>query len=256
MEIKWYGTATLAFSASGRKILFDPFLPMNCALPSPPLEELGSAGDIFITHGHFDHLNDVPRVMAAGQNLVYCSAETARVLLREGVQASRIVAIKPGDVIECGPFTLRVYRGKHIKFNSQLILKTVFNRRIVAYRENLRALLKMLRRYPQGQVLVFIIEAEGKRILHLGSLNLDPAEQYPEQVDLLSLPYQGRSDLESYALPFIRRFRPQGVYLHHFDDSFPPVSSRVDIKSFLAVMEKEFPQTRVIVPDYEDNIVI
>ena len=40
MEVKWYGTATLAYSAEGKTILFDPFLPMNLKLPQPELNEL------------------------------------------------------------------------------------------------------------------------------------------------------------------------------------------------------------------------
>ncbi len=256
MEIKWYGTATIAFSSGDKSILFDPFFPMNNSLPSPQVDDLASVGDIFITHGHFDHLIDVPRVVTAGGGRVYCSETSSMALLREGVDPSRITTIKPGDLIEDGPFKVRVFRGKHIKFNGKLILKTLFNRRIFSYRENLRSIVKELRRYPEGQVLVFLVEAEGKKVLHLGSLNLDDTEQYPSEVGLLSLPYQGRSDLSDYTLPFIRRFKPGFVYLHHFDDSFPPISSQVDIEPLINVLMTDYPETRVIVPQYGEAVVV
>lgn len=236
--------------------MFDPFFPMSSSLPSPPIGEPAAIGDIFITHGHFDHLIDVPRVVAAGAGRVYCSETSSLALLREGVDPSRIVTVRPGDRIEVGPFTVWVYRGKHIKFNGKLILKTLFSRRVITYRKNLRTMLKELRRYPQGQVLAFLIEAEEKNILLLGSLNLDDSEQYPLEIDLLLLPFQGRSDLCQYTMPFICRFQPKLIYLHHFDDSFPPVSSQVDLKPFLNVMKKEHPGIRVIVPEYGETVVI
>lgn len=249
MEVKWYGTAALTFSAGGKTILFDPFLPMNRNLPQPDLSELADCGDIFITHGHFDHLIDVPKVVASGGGPVFCSKTAAETLTREGVKEADIIVVKPGDLIERGPFRIAVYRGKHIRFDSKLIMKTLFNRRLVSYRQNLKLMLKESRRYPAGEVLVYLIEVEGKSILHLGSLNLDENERYPDKVDVLTVPYQGRSDLPSYALKFIRRLQPETVYLHHFDNSFPPVSSPVDVQPLINSVSKVFPGIRVIRPD-------
>lgn len=249
MEVKWYGTATLAYSAEGKTILFDPFLPMNRKLPQPDLNELAACDDIFITHGHFDHLIDVPKVVASGGGPVFCSKTAAEALIREGVKESNITVVKPGDLIERGPFRITVLRGKHIRFDLKLIMQTLFNRRVIIHRHNLKLMLRESRRYPAGEVLVYLIEAEGKRILHLGSLNLDETERYPITVDVLTVPYQGRSDLPSYALKIMRRVQPQIAYLHHFDNSFPPVSSPVDVQPFISSTKKQFTGLRVIIPE-------
>lgn len=66
LEIKWYGTATISFSEDDRSILFDPFLPMNPDHRLFTAGELASVGDILITHGHFDHLADVPQIVGMG----------------------------------------------------------------------------------------------------------------------------------------------------------------------------------------------
>lgn len=42
----------------------------------------------------------------------------------------------------------------------------------------------------------------------------------------ISLNDAGRSDLDDFTLHFIRRIKPQAVFLQHFDDSFPPVSNQ------------------------------
>ena len=249
MKVKWYGTATLVFSAEGKTILFDPFSPMNRELPRPDLSELAGCGDIFITHGHFDHLIDVPQVVAAGGGPVFCSEVAAETLLREGVDIRDITVLQPGKPVERGPFKVTAFKGEHIRFDLKLILQTLFNRRVISYRRNLGALLKGAVRYPKGEVLVFLIEAAGKRVLHLGSLSLDEDERYPEEVDILTIPYQGRSDLVSYALPFIRRIQPKTIYLHHFDDSFPPVSSPVEVQPFVDAVTENFPGIGIVLPE-------
>jgi L-ascorbate metabolism protein UlaG (beta-lactamase superfamily) len=249
MEIKWYGTATLAYEAEDQTILFDPFFPMNPALPTPNLKELAGYGEIFITHGHFDHLIDVPAVVEAGGGPVFCSAEAAETLGREGVAQSKTNVIGPGDQIERGPFKITAFRGKHIRFDLKLILQTLFNRRMIAHSRNLIPLLKGSLRYPKGEVLVFLIEAEGKKILHLGSLSLDDEVRYPRGVDLLMIPYQGRSDLLTYTPKFLERLEPQALYLHHFDDSFPPVSSPVEVQPFIDWVKEGFPGMKLIQPE-------
>ena len=82
----------------------------------------------------------------------------------------------------------------------------------------------------------------------MGSLNLADGEDYPQGLDILALPFQGRSDLETYALSFIEKIRPKTIYLHHFDDAFPPVSSSVATGIFIRNVEKDFPDIKVIVP--------
>ena len=249
MEVKWYGTATLVFSVEGKTILFDPFFPMNSGLPRPALSELAGYGEIFITHGHFDHLIDVPAVVAAGGGPVFCSEVAAETLLREGVKMEDIAVLKPGQTVERGPFKVTALKGKHVRFDLKLILQTLFNRRVVLFRRNLIPLLRGSLRYPKGEVLVFLIEAAGKRVLHLGSLSLEEAVRYPGDIDILTIPYQGRSDLSSYALQFIRRIQPETIYLHHFDDSFPPVSSPVKVQPLVNAVRKNFPEIRIVLPE-------
>lgn len=254
MKAKWYGTAAIAFTAKGKTLLFDPYFTVNPDLPKPNLLELASCGEIFITHGHFDHLVDVPRVIEAGGGPVFCSEIAAKSLLREGVKQKDICVIKPGDKIVRGPFKIIAFRGKHIRFDPKLILQTLFNRRVALYRQNLMPLVQASLRYPKGEVLVFLIEAEGKRVLHLGSLSMDEQERYPERVDILTLPYQGRSDLLTYSPRYISRLQPKSIYLHHFDDSFPPISSPIDVEPFIAEMARDFPGTKVIQPKLFETV--
>lgn len=256
MEIRWFGTATISFSYQNYSILFDPFLPMNQKLPSPSIDKLAAMGDIFITHGHFDHLMHVPRVLKAGDALVYCCEVAADSLLREGVDKDRIGIIQPGKKLVKGPFQIKVYKGAHIKFDLPLIFKTLLSRRTLSNIKSLKSLLRLAKLYPEGEVFVYEISAGGKTVLHLGSLNLDTIETYPKKADLLTLPFQGRSNIDNYAIKFIERLEPKALYLHHFDDSFPPVSSRVYTSNFIQLVNANYPKLSVVVPQYEEVIII
>jgi L-ascorbate metabolism protein UlaG (beta-lactamase superfamily) len=250
VEIRWFGTATLTFSSRGHSIIFDPFFSFNKELPRPTIEELAQCGDIFITHGHFDHLINVPQILKASEATVYCTETAAASLVREGVDQSRIKVIKPGDCLDNGLFKLKVYRGEHIKFDLPLIIKTLFSRRAITNFKDLRRLVSLAKLYPQDEVLVFLIEAGDKTVLHMGSLNLAANVEYPTEVDLLTLPFQGRSDLDTYTPKFIERLKPAALLLHHTCDSFPPVSSPVRTEDFTRAMELRYPGLKVIRPFY------
>ncbi len=237
-------------SHAGHRILFDPFVPMNTNIQYTSVQELAQMGDIFITHGHFDHIIRVPEVLALGKSKVHCSAETAQQLIRAGASAEQVVSINPGDTISHGPFTIRVHKGQHIKNDLQLVLKTIFNRRIVSHYKELINIVKAHKKCPQGQVLVYEISLDNIKILHLGSLNLCSDEEYPQDVNVLCLPLQGRSDLLTYALVFVEKIKPQSIFLHHFDDAFPPISSTIDCNPFADLVRRSYPSIAVTIPEY------
>ncbi len=256
MILQWYGTASILIKEEDTSVLFDPFVSMNEKIDAFSPEIAADVSNILITHGHFDHLVDVPAIIQNTDKSVYCSKTAAETLLNCGVNAKQIHTISPGDKFQIGSFKFRVLEGKHIKFDLKLILKTLFNARVVKYKENLKKILRENRKYPAGEVLVFEIEANGKKLLHMGSLNLDENEVYPQEADVLTIPFQGRSDISEYFMKFVKKLKPKAIYLQHFDDTFPPVSSAVDLQELKEEMSKSFPHIKVIIPEYGEAITV
>jgi L-ascorbate metabolism protein UlaG (beta-lactamase superfamily) len=249
MRLKWYGTATILLENDKTQLLFDPFLSLNRATFKPSLDDLAVVENILVTHGHLDHIIDIPVIIKHGGNkaMVYCTKTPREVLTLKGVPNERIQKIAPADVLNIGAFEVRVLNGKHITFNKGMILKTFLNPRVLAYRGNIKFLSKENKVCIEaGETVVYDIYSAKKRVLLLGSLNLDEHTEYPEGVDLLILPFQGRSDIGSYAISFIDRLRPKKVLLDHFDDTFPPVSSYVDTRLFIKLMADKHPDIPVI----------
>ena len=251
ISLKWYGTATILLEQDGTKLLFDPFFFLRGRCFTPPVDGFSDIENILVTHGHLDHIADIPAILkqSAGTATVYCTAKPREVLISRGVDETRIRQITPGDHLSFGPFEVRVLKGKHIAFNMGLVIKTLFSPRVLANLDNLRYLQKENRIFVEaGETVVYDISAADKRILLLGSLNLDDGTEYPEGADLLILPFQGRSDISRYAMPFIDRLQPKKVLLDHFDDAFPPISSSVKTGLFISLMRRKYPGIPVICP--------
>ena len=89
-------------------------------------------------------------------------------------------------------------------------------------------------------------------ILLAGSLNFAPEdlETYPDNPDLLILPYQGCLDREARTQEMIERVHPKRILLSHFDDAFPPVSRNVDLRGLGRLTKTEYPQIPVVRPTF------
>ena len=251
MKIKWYGTATILLEQDGIQLLFDPFLSRNNKGFVPPLDELSAMENILITHGHFDHTVDIPVILkhGKGKTTVYCTEKPREALMLKGVEEKHIQKINPGDILNLGPFTLRVLKGKHIIFNKALVVKTFLSPRVLIYRNNLKYMLKENKNCAEaGETVAYNISTTDKRILLMGSLNLDCNTEYPKGMDLLIMPLQGRSGIANYSLQFIDRLQPKKVLLDHFDNTFPPISSAVKTTPFISLMQKKYSGIPVICP--------
>lgn len=249
MKITWFGTASLLIENEKDRILIDPFLPLRGAENHPSLLDYRKEESILITHGHIDHLASIPSILRGLDATVYCSECPAATLEKKRVNSDKIVIIRPGDTLLFGSIKVTVLKGKHIRFDSALIRDTFFNSRILRYFPNLLSLLLRNHAYPEKEeTLAFLIESDDKRVLVLGSLNLDENTNYPKNVDMLILPYQGATDLVSPALAIIEKFNPKAVFLDHFDDAFPPISRHVDTKPLKKALSAHYPALRVVKP--------
>lgn len=249
MNITWYGTASLFIESGNDRILIDPFLPLRGAENHPSLLDYRQSDSILITHGHIDHLGSVPQIINDTDITVYCSETPAATLERKNADCDMITLIRPGDVLHFGEITVTVMRGKHIRFDSPLIRRTLLNFRILRYFPNfIQLLLKNGAFAEKNETLIFQIEADGKKILVLGSLNLQEDTVYPQHVDMLVLPYQGATDLVTPALSIIEKIKPRTVLLDHFDDAFPPISGHVDTRPLKKALSERFPSLPVVKP--------
>lgn len=246
MEITWYSAAGLLLREGDAAIAFDPFfgLPVGGFSgkipPTLPGQGFDRVTDVFVTHGHVDHIHHLPALCGVSRFKLHCTPTPRKTLLRRGIPAGRISPIASGETVAVPPFTVTAYQSRHCRFDLPLILKTVFRRESFRHPAHLSRLLWEMARSPQrGEILMYEVSCGGKRIQILGSLGLDPHTDYPTGADILILPFQGRSDLETYARGIVRRLRPQAVLLDHHDDAFPPLSDEIGTEDFIKILGEQ-----------------
>lgn len=235
MKLCWYSTAAFTLTEGETMIAFDPFLGLPLGRRWPDLDGnvFREAAAVFVTHGHFDHILELPVLLSGSDAPIYATAAPCRTLQKHGVSGDRLRTIRPGDRVEVGPFQVCAYQGRHCKFDGPLIRQMVTRPRLWKHLPRAARLLRYLIEYPEkGETLFYEVIAGDRRIQVMGSLGLDAAVGYPTGADTLILPYQGRSDLAAYGWPLVERLRPRTVYLDHFDDSFPPLTGTIDTTPF------------------------
>ena len=108
VEVLWLGHATFRItSTTGKVIVIDPFLKKNPRTPAKykDLAALGKVDLILVTHGHPDHVSDLPELASLTGAVVVANYELGNNLVALGlVDAPKVVALnKGGTVTPIGP---------------------------------------------------------------------------------------------------------------------------------------------------------
>lgn len=247
MELTWYNTASLVLKEEGTTIAFDPFCPLSAGRMASPdalrrMKDMYSAIPyVFVTHGHLDHIYYIPYFYKDTSAKIYCTNAPCRTLLKRGIPAENLCRIEPGTAFDIGPFTIRTWKGRHCIFDAPLLCDRILCRRFWRHPVHLLHMIFIyFHHLEKGETLFYEVSSRNIRIQILGSLNLDENTIYPTGADILILPFQGRSDINTYARKFIERLKPKSILLDHYDDTFPPFTYAVDTAAFADKIQNDF----------------
>jgi L-ascorbate metabolism protein UlaG (beta-lactamase superfamily) len=238
IKITWYATASVRISAGSSQLLIDPFFPFPDSSVKVAEDAYADCSHILVSHGHFDHISSISGIVRPG-TVVYCTKAPYRTLRRKGVKKENLHLIQAGSVFAVGDIRITAYKGNHIRLTAWDIVRAVFSRNVLRNRKGIiRKLLTIASCPEKKEALCYLVEVNGKRILILGSLALDPGTDYPIGADLAFFPYQGSKELCEIASELYEKLRPEAVLLTHYDNTFPPFSSEVDTSGFEDYMKE------------------
>lgn len=247
MRIKWYGTASLLIESGNSRILIDPYLKeYNKKLPPVPVD--GNFDAIFITHPHFDHFCDIGAFLKSGRK-IYVSENGIMHARENGIPTEDMLPISANREITVGDISVRTYQSRHCKFDFATVLSVALNPVTYFHARKAVKLLKLNKNYRIGDdIYALEISSEGKNVIVLGSAGMADGVDYPQNADLMVFPYQGRSRMHRYLIPFLKVFRPKAVMIDHFDNAFPPLTHTVNTKKFIPTVKKILPSAKAFVP--------
>ena len=256
MRFTWYGTASLSLEHAGTRILLDPFYRMNPELPAIPAETYRGADAILLTHGHVDHLFDIPKIMTDDPDVpVFCTRTPFRTLMRQGVQPDRMRLIWPEQRFNVGCFHITVKQGRHVKFDLPYIAAStpgcIRNPGKAAWLISTGVTLP-----ENGEIVIYEIECEGKLVTVMGSFGMDRATDYRAEPDVLVLPYNGSTRIPALADRPLRELQPKMVIYDHFDNAFPPLTRRMDVEAYDDRLRSEFPAIHTLIPQEREVYTI
>lgn len=258
MELTWLGTAGFRVATGKGVFYIDPYLSRNeKALPAQTLvpSDIGDAKQIFVSHGHFDHIYDVPVIASWSRSTVYCCPIAGDTLRKRGLKPEQIRGVpSDGYRLDLGGYTAQAFFSQHVKFDRWLLIRTLAR---IHFR--LPRYLPLTRDYPAGQVLSWRFHIDDRIMHHFGSAGSSAEELErlrSETTDILLVPLQGHTHICGIALNYVRSLSPRLVIPHHQDDFFPPISMMVNIEPFIQAVKHECPNTEVLVMKMNEMITL
>lgn len=253
VNITWLGTAGALVSDGVTGILIDPYvsrfgffkiamglhLQPNKALVKSWTAHLGKGlvGAVVVSHSHFDHCLDAPYFAMETGALLAGSESTLNAGRGASLAEERLKAVKPGQTITLGAFTLTFIESIHgPAFLGRVPYKGTIDKPLIPPRA--------ARDYKLGQTYAILISHPSGRILHHGSAGFIPGMYGGITADVVLLGIVGRGDTERYLTNIPVKLGARLVIPIHFDNFFVPLEKGLRIlpsahfREFCAVADK------------------
>ncbi len=230
LQLTWLGTAGFKIKTPEAVLLTDPFLSRKGKASPFTVDSLADADFLFLGHGHFDHIADVPKLSENKKLKIAAAPDLIERLKKENLKnIFHSVDKQSNQPLFGGNTKVYGFESHHVHFDSALVTDTVLRCGFTGCLHVIGLGVK----YPKGGVRSYLFEVAGKKILFLSSAgaNKEEIKKYRNiGIDILLLPMQGHSKIHEVAGKIAIDIEPKVIIPHHHDDFYPPMSIEVSLE--------------------------
>jgi L-ascorbate metabolism protein UlaG (beta-lactamase superfamily) len=114
--VSWLGHGTFHITTpGGKRLLIDAWVDTNPSCPDEWKQRIKTEGvdAIFVTHGHFDHIDDLLTLTTLTDAKIVCMFDLVSWLTAKGVGEERIVGFNKGGTVEVAGVRATMTKAEH-----------------------------------------------------------------------------------------------------------------------------------------------
>jgi len=265
---RWLGTSGWRIDIGDRTVLVDPYLSRydtglfkGAFNPGTRLRvdsaavagHADRAETVLVTHTHWDHFNDVPRIATTTGARVFGTLTAYHLGLAFGVPPGQLSPVKGGEVLDFGAYTVEVVGSLHSRNGAYSL---AFPGVRVTQPPKPTAIADL----PEGDTLAFQIRVtDGPAVFFMGGSDFVERNLVGLKPDVAMVALPSSTATHDYVPRLMAALDEPAVVVPVHWDNFetplqnPPVVQPNDKKrldDLVAAVRQVSPQTRVILPEY------
>ncbi|MGK5738593.1 MBL fold metallo-hydrolase [Micromonospora sp. URMC 103] len=269
VSFRWWGTAGWRVDIGDRTVLVDPFLSRidtglfkGALKESTPLEVDTSAVDarvdraetVLVTHTHWDHFMDVPYIAERTGARVFGTLTAYHLGLAYGVPSAQLSAVKGGEVMDFGDYTVEVVASLHSRNKSYAVA-------FPGVRVDPPAKPATIADLPEGDTLNYVLRIPGgPSVFFMGASDFAERNLTGISPDVAMVALNSTNVTADYVPRLMAALNyPKVVVPVHFDNfeielRNPPTvapADRTQLDKLVAAVRESSPRSRVLVPEYD-----
>lgn len=113
IDIKWLAITSFEFRCGNTTVVSDPHIT-DCSGTDCTWENVENCDMILLSHGHYDHITDIPKLVEKFRPLILCGEQTAIPLAQWlNYTPSRIYPMNPNLELDFGDVKVKALYGRH-----------------------------------------------------------------------------------------------------------------------------------------------
>ncbi|MFI0791430.1 MBL fold metallo-hydrolase [Micromonospora rubida] len=268
VSFRWWGTSGWRIDIGDRTVLVDPYLSrydtglftgkFNQETPLTVAEEVlgryvDRASTILVTHTHWDHFNDVPRIAQRTGARVVGTLTAYHLGLAYGLPVGQLSPVKGGEVLQFGDHSVEVVGSLHSRNAS-------YSMAFPGVRVTPPARPETIADLPEGDTLAYQVRiADGPTVFFMGASDFVERDLTGLAPDVAMVALQSSTATADYVPRLMAALdHPKVVVPVHWDNFETPLvnpptvapADRDRLNALVAAVRAASPRTRVLVPEY------